>query len=133
MLISTGVAQSDHNNPHLGAEQWLPEKRQVVCLLSYCWPLVLRQPRRRRLSRHRLSTAWLAPMFRITMCQGCQWPSLIAAVSSFIQGYGLADVENSVPATADTVYRIASISKSITSTGAMKLVEAGKLDLDAPI
>src|SRR6059036_2823201 len=32
------------------------------------------------------------------------------------QGYGIADVENSVPATADTVYRIASISisKSIT-------------------
>jgi serine beta-lactamase-like protein LACTB len=50
-----------------------------------------------------------------------------------IQGYGLADVENSVPATADTVYRIASISKSITATAAMKLVKAGKLDLDAPI
>jgi serine beta-lactamase-like protein LACTB, mitochondrial len=49
------------------------------------------------------------------------------------QGYGLADVENSVPATADTVYRIASMSKSITATAAMKLVEAGKLDLDAPI
>jgi serine beta-lactamase-like protein LACTB, mitochondrial len=49
------------------------------------------------------------------------------------QGYGLADVENSVPATADTVYRVASISKSITATAAMKLVEAGKLDLDAPI
>lgn len=49
------------------------------------------------------------------------------------QGYGLADVENSVPATADTVYRIASISKSITATAAMKLVEAGKLDLDVPI
>ena len=51
----------------------------------------------------------------------------------FTQGYGLADVENSVPATADTVYRIASISKSITATAAMKLVEAGKLDLDATI
>jgi serine beta-lactamase-like protein LACTB len=49
------------------------------------------------------------------------------------QGYGLADVENSVPATADTVYRIASISKSITATAAMKLVEGGKLELDAPI
>ena len=49
------------------------------------------------------------------------------------QGYGLADVENSVPASADTVYRIASISKSISATAAMKLVEAGKLDLDAPI
>ena len=49
------------------------------------------------------------------------------------QGYGLADVENSVPAIADTVYRIASISKSITAMAAMKLVEAGKLDLDVPI
>ena len=49
------------------------------------------------------------------------------------QGYGLADVENNVPASADTVYRIASISKSVTATAAMKLVDAGKLDLDAPI
>ena len=51
----------------------------------------------------------------------------------FTRGYGLADVENSVPADADTVYRIASLSKSITATAAMKLVEGGKLDLDAPI
>jgi CubicO group peptidase (beta-lactamase class C family) len=49
------------------------------------------------------------------------------------KGYGLADVENSVPAGADSVYRIASVSKSITATAAMKLVEGGKLDLDAPI
>lgn len=49
------------------------------------------------------------------------------------QGYGFADVENSVPASADTVYRIASISKSISATAAMKLVESGKLDLDVPI
>jgi serine beta-lactamase-like protein LACTB len=49
------------------------------------------------------------------------------------QGYGLADVENNVAATTDTIYRIASLSKSITATAAMKLVEAGKLDLDVPI
>lgn len=49
------------------------------------------------------------------------------------EGYGLADVENNVPATADTVYRVASLSKPVTATAAMKLVEAGKLDLDAPI
>ncbi|MGC2183279.1 MAG: serine hydrolase domain-containing protein [Terriglobales bacterium] len=49
------------------------------------------------------------------------------------QGYGLADVENNVASTADTVYRIASLSKSITATATMKLVDAGKLDLDAPI
>ena len=50
-----------------------------------------------------------------------------------IKGHGLADVENNVPAGADTVYRIASVSKSVTAAATMKLVEAGKLDLDAPI
>jgi serine beta-lactamase-like protein LACTB, mitochondrial len=49
------------------------------------------------------------------------------------QGYGLADVENRVPANADTVYRIASLSKPVSAIAAMKLVEAGKLDLDVPI
>ncbi len=49
------------------------------------------------------------------------------------KGYGMADVEAGVPATGETVYRIASISKPVSATAAMKLVEAGKLDLDAPI
>jgi serine beta-lactamase-like protein LACTB len=49
------------------------------------------------------------------------------------QGYGLADIENNVRASADTVYRIASISKSITASAVMKLVESGKIDLDVPI
>ncbi len=49
------------------------------------------------------------------------------------EGYGLSDVENNVPATADTIFRIASLSKPITAVGAMRLVESGKLDLDAPI
>jgi CubicO group peptidase (beta-lactamase class C family) len=49
------------------------------------------------------------------------------------KGYGLADVENSVPAKADTAYRLASITKSITAVAVMQLVERGKLDLSAPI
>lgn len=48
-------------------------------------------------------------------------------------GYGLADVENYVPAKSTTVYRLGSISKSITATAVMQLAERGKLDLDAPI
>jgi serine beta-lactamase-like protein LACTB, mitochondrial len=48
-------------------------------------------------------------------------------------GYGLADVENFVPAKASTVYRLASISKPITAVAVMQLVERGKLDLDAPV
>src|SRR3974377_1395458 len=39
----------------------------------------------------------------------------------FAKGYGVSDVENNVPATADTVYRIASLSKSLTSTSVMRL------------
>lgn len=48
-------------------------------------------------------------------------------------GLGLADVENSVPARANTVYRLGSISKPITAVAAMQLAESGTLDLDAPI
>lgn len=51
----------------------------------------------------------------------------------FAKGYGVSDVENNVPATADTVYRIASLSKSLTATAAMRLVEEHMLDLDAPV
>ena len=48
-------------------------------------------------------------------------------------GYGLADVENFVPAKAMTAYRLGSISKPITAAAVMQLVERGNLDLDAPI
>jgi len=48
-------------------------------------------------------------------------------------GYGLADVENNSPASEHTLFRLASISKSLSATGAMQLVEQGKLDLDAPV
>lgn len=48
-------------------------------------------------------------------------------------GFGMADLENSVPATSHTLYRLASISKPITATAAMVLYERGKLDLDAPV
>lgn len=48
-------------------------------------------------------------------------------------GFGMADLENSVPATSQTLYRLASISKSITATAAMQLWEQGKLDLDSPV
>src|SRR6476620_1636885 len=47
-----------------------------------------------------------------------------------MKGYGLADIENEVPATAQTVYRIGSVTKQFTSVAAMQLVEQGKLSLD---
>ncbi len=49
------------------------------------------------------------------------------------EGFGLADVEQGVPATPLTRFRVASISKPLTSIALGLLVEEGKLDLDAPI
>lgn len=51
----------------------------------------------------------------------------------YSRAIGFADIEARKPATLDTPYVIASISKWLTSTALLKLVEAGRLDLDAPI
>lgn len=48
-------------------------------------------------------------------------------------GFGMADLENSVPATAHTLFRLASISKTLSAVGAMQLWQDGKLDLDVPV
>jgi len=48
-------------------------------------------------------------------------------------GFGFADVENNAPASEHTLFRLASISKSLTATAAMQLWERGQLDLDAPV
>jgi CubicO group peptidase (beta-lactamase class C family) len=42
-------------------------------------------------------------------------------------------VSPDLPANRDTLYRIASISKMMTTLGLMRLVEAGKVDLDADV
>lgn len=52
---------------------------------------------------------------------------------AWTQGYGLADEINGVPASTETVFQVASISKSITAWGVMQLVEEGRIDLDAPV
>lgn len=65
-------------------------------------------------------------------------PSLSVAVARngsilWQQGFGWADRENRVRSTEHTPYSLASISKPITATGLMRLVEAGRVRLDDPI
>ena len=47
--------------------------------------------------------------------------------------YGYANVKAKAKVTEDTQFKIASISKVFTSYAIMQLVDAGKLDLDAPV
>lgn len=49
------------------------------------------------------------------------------------EGFGFQDAEKKAPATAETVYRVGSVSKLFTDVAVMQLVEADKLDLDADI
>ena len=48
-------------------------------------------------------------------------------------GIGLADVAAGIRATPDTLFRVGSISKTVVGLAVLKLVEEGRLDLDAPV
>jgi CubicO group peptidase (beta-lactamase class C family) len=49
------------------------------------------------------------------------------------RGLGIINVEDSLPVTAHTVFPIASISKTFAATAMLRLVEQGKVDLNAPV
>ena len=51
----------------------------------------------------------------------------------YFENFGVRDVATKLPMTADTIFRIYSMSKPITSVAAMMLVEDGKLSLDDPV
>jgi len=65
------------------------------------------------------------PAFSIALVDGKQ--------IVWAEGFGYQDPEHKIPATAHTVYRVGSVSKLFTDIGIMQMVEAGKINLDAPV
>ncbi|HCU92515.1 MAG TPA: serine hydrolase [Actinobacteria bacterium] len=68
-----------------------------------------------------------------------RWPAVGLAVGvvrngrlEFFHGHGVADIASGTPITQDTVFRIASITKTFTAIAVMQLWEQGLVDLDAP-
>jgi CubicO group peptidase (beta-lactamase class C family) len=51
----------------------------------------------------------------------------------YFENFGVRDVDSKRPMTPDTIFRLYSMSKPITSVAAMMLVEDGKLSLDDPV
>ena len=49
------------------------------------------------------------------------------------KSFGVTNVDDPQPITPDTVFALASISKTVTSTAIMRLVEQGKISLDDPV
>ena len=50
-----------------------------------------------------------------------------------LRGFGVTNLDNEQPLTPDTMFPIASISKTVTATAIVRLHEQGKLDLEAPV
>lgn len=70
--------------------------------------------------------------------QARQIPSVAACIIKntdivWMGSYGLADKENSIPATSQTIYLLASISKTVIATAVMQLAEKGLIDIDQDI
>lgn len=58
---------------------------------------------------------------------------VLAGDQELAAGFGVTSVENPLPVTPDTLFQIGSITKTFVATAVMRLVEDGKLDLDAPV
>jgi methyl acetate hydrolase len=76
-------------------------------------------------------------MFQAAVDKG-EIPGVVAAVMNkdrilYLKAFGKRDVAKSVPMSTDTVFRIASMTKPVTSVGIMMLYEQGKLRLDDPV
>ena len=58
---------------------------------------------------------------------------LLHGDETYTVGFGVTNLNHPLPVEADTLFQIGSTSKTITATTAMRLVEMGQLDLEAPI
>jgi len=52
---------------------------------------------------------------------------------AWVRGYGYADTASKAPVTDQTVFQAGSLSKPVSAWGVMRLVQQGKVDLDAPV
>jgi methyl acetate hydrolase len=73
-------------------------------------------------------------MFQAAVDKG-EIPGVVAAVTNkdqilYLKAFGKQDVGQGIPMSTDTVFRIASMTKPVTSVGVMMLYEEGKLRLD---
>ncbi len=58
---------------------------------------------------------------------------VIAGEREHAAGFGITSIEHPLPVDAETLFQLGSTSKTITGTALMRLVEQGKLDLEAPV
>jgi CubicO group peptidase (beta-lactamase class C family) len=58
---------------------------------------------------------------------------LIDGDAERVAGFGVTSVEHPLPVDGETLFQIASITKTFVATAVMRLVERGRLDLERPV
>src|SRR5438067_2392381 len=89
------------------------------------------------MAMNQLALAWLSEFLWRSTDERCA-PAVAAAVVDredlvFIDAAGMRDVGAGAPLATDAIFRIASMTKPITSLAAMMLVDDGAVDLDASV
>ncbi len=84
-------------------------------------------------SRQKASDAFITDAMQKARIPGMAVGYAKDGIVHFARGYGFADLETKRRVTPDTVFPIASITKTVTALAIMRLCEAGKLKLDDPV
>lgn len=108
-------------------------KRIVAALAGV---LVLASPAAAQTEAQKAAFAAMDPLFE-TFMKERHAPGLVYGVVAdgklvYVRTLGVQDTASKAPVTADTVFRIASMSKNFTALAALKLRDEGKLRFDAP-
>src|SRR5438270_8059966 len=113
--------------PHPAASG--PNPRLVAAHLK----LAKLSPEARRDIDYRLLDARLKQLMRMPAMVGLAVGIVENGRITFLQGYGETLAHSGDPVTPETVFRWASCSKGLAATMVAKLVEQGKIDLNAPV
>jgi serine beta-lactamase-like protein LACTB len=113
-----------------------PRLLALLALLAFASPAVA-QPAVQPPEAYRPAVAELEKIIRHELADK-KLPALSVALVDdqkvvWAAGFGFQDHGRKVPATAETVYRVGSVSKLFTDVAVMQLVERGELDLDADV
>jgi CubicO group peptidase (beta-lactamase class C family) len=119
-------------------------KRVLPALLvCFCWSITARSQELSKVSRPEDNGFSTERLERVTTffqraVDTKAIPGAVVAVarngkSVYLHALGFQDRENNIPMRTDSIFRIASMTKPISSVAAMMLAEEGKIDLLAPV
>jgi len=98
--------------------------------------LCLAAPAAAQTEAQKAAFAQIDPLFATFMAErhppGLVYGVVVDGKLAYVRTFGVQDTATKAPVTADTVFRIASMSKNFTALAALKLRDEGKLAFDAP-